>query len=157
MYRKPKKKKDESFPLLENAGVSVPKKVNYKDRADCWFSKYIRMRDAMANGYVKCISCGKIVPVKESDNGHYLNRQHMSTRFSEMNCNAQCRSCNRFDEGNMSGYRRGLVAKYGEEKVQWLESQKNVSTRYGNFEYEAIINDCKKKVKELEKKKGFKI
>lgn len=48
-----------------------------------------------------------------------------------MNCNAQCKQCNRFDEGNMSGYRYGLIKKYGERQVQYLESLK---TEYRNYE-----------------------
>jgi hypothetical protein len=83
--------------------------MNYKDKLDRIFSQYIRLRDADQNGYIRCISCGKIVLWKEADNGHFINRKHMSLRFSETNCNAQCRSCNRFDEGNMTGYNLGMI------------------------------------------------
>lgn len=97
----------------------------------------------------RCISCGQIKPITQADCGHYINRQHMATRFSEINCNAQCRSCNRFDEGNMSGYRAGLVKKYGETKVLMLEMQKNTTRKYSDFEYIALIEHYKKEVKKL--------
>lgn len=154
---KPKKTKKDDFPILEQAGIKPPRKVNYKAQLDRWFSKYIRLRDAMPNGYVKCISCGKIVHVKDCDNGHYLNRSHMATRFSEMNCHAQCRSCNRFDEGNMSGYRQSLVKMYGEQKVLLLEAMKYQSKKMTDAEYIAAIKHYKAKVKRLEAEKGLKI
>lgn len=157
-YRKPKKKKKESeFPLLESAGIVVPRKVDYKGQLDRVFSKYIRLRDSMPGGFIKCISCGKIVLAKEADNGHYINRQHMALRFSELNCNAQCRKCNRFDEGNMSGYRQGLVAKIGEDKVQMIEAMKNTTNKITDAEYKIMIKHYKDEVKRLEKEKGFKI
>jgi hypothetical protein len=63
----------------------------------------------------------------------------MATRFDEMNCNMQCRACNRFDEGNMSGYRKGLIEKYGENKVLLLEAKKNKYRKYSDFEYKELI------------------
>ena len=80
------------------------KSPNLKNKLDTVFSRFIRLRDARKDGTFQCISCGRILPLDQADCGHYINRQHMSTRFSEKNCNAQCRSCNRFDEGNMQGY-----------------------------------------------------
>ena len=126
-------------------------------RADNVFSKYIRLRDAIETPYglyFKCISCGRIKRIDQADCGHYINRQHMVTRYSEMNCNAQCRECNRFDEGNMSGYRRGLVEKYGEGKVEVLESLKNQSKKYVIFELKALMEHFKKEIQRLEKEKG---
>lgn len=96
------------------------KSPNLKNKLDTVFSRFIRLRDARKDGTFQCISCGRILPLDQADCGHYINRQHMSTRFSEKNCNAQCRSCNRFDEGNMQGYRRGLILKYGEPAVLCL-------------------------------------
>lgn len=105
----------------------------------------------------RCISCGKIYPVTYADCGHYINRQHMSTRYSEMNCNAQCRKCNRFDEGNMSGYRQGLVKKYGEQRVVLLEATKNAVRKYSDTEYEALIAHYKQEVSRILKERGLRI
>jgi len=105
------KKKEKKKPLFEVEGVKVKKKPDLVDKLDRIFSLFIRYRDTMPNGYFQCISCGKIKPFNKADCGHYINRQHMSTRFDEMNCNAQCSHCNRFMEGNIQDYRRRLVAK----------------------------------------------
>ena len=93
-------------------------------KADEAFSLYIRTRDAQSydGRFFRCISCGRVLPIEKADCGHYINRQHMATRFSEDNCHAQCRSCNRFDEGNMQGYRASLV-----EKVELLEAMKHTT------------------------------
>ena len=130
---------------------------NYKDKLDRVFSKFIRLRDCMPNGYFRCISCGKIKPLNQADCGHYINRQHMSTRFDEHNCNAQCRECNRFDEGNIQGYRRGLIQKYGEQRVLLLELKKSDIKQYSDFEYDALIKHYDKEIKILEHEKGIKI
>ncbi|MBQ8191138.1 MAG: recombination protein NinG [Bacteroidaceae bacterium] len=118
------------------------------------FSKYIRLRDMMSGRVFRCVSCGRVLPIEQADCGHYINRKHMATRFSEVNCNAQCRSCNRFDEGNMSGYRAGLVAKRGENMVTLLEAQRNEARKWEVWEMKAAIEHYKREVKRLEAEKG---
>ena len=120
-----------------------------KATLDRIFSEYIRKRDSDDNGYIRCISCGKIVHLKEADNGHYINRKHNSTRYDEINCNAQCRSCNRFDEGNLQGYRKGLIKKYGLEAVELLELKKFNKCKLGKFEIEVLGKLYKNKLKRL--------
>lgn len=126
------------------------------NKLDTVFSEFIRLRDSRDDGTFVCISCGRLLPYEQADCGHYINRKHMSTRFSEKNCNAQCRSCNRFDEGNIQGYRRGLVAKYGEQAVILLEASKNRINKIAEFEYQAMIDHYRKEVKRLKKEKGIK-
>lgn len=136
LYRKKKKK---TIPTFESAGIKVKKKPDLKAKLDREFSLFIRLRDAMDNGHFKCISCGQIKPFEQADCGHYINRQHMSTRYDEINCNAQCRHCNRFMEGNIQNYRKGIISKYGEHKVELLEIRQNISRKYSDFEFEQLI------------------
>ena len=119
-----------------------------KATLDRIFSEYIRRRDADSNGYVRCISCGKVIHWKDSDCGHYINRQHNSVRYDEMNCNAQCRKCNRFDEGNIQGYRKGLIKKYGEKAVELLEMKKFNKCKLGKLEINALADEYRKKLKD---------
>ena len=128
--------------------MKTKKKPDLKAKLDKVFSEYIRKRDTR-NGVFKCISCGRILPYEQADCGHYINRKHMSTRFDEMNCNAQCISCNRFDEGNIQGYRRGLVSLYGEQQVNLLEAKKHNFRKYSDFEYEVLIKHYKEEIKKL--------
>ena len=134
---------------------STKKTPNFKVKLDKVFSLYIRYRDCMPNGCFRCISCGQIKPFNQADCGHYINRQHMATRFSEMNCNAQCRKCNRFDEGNIQGYRKGLISKYGERNVDLLELKKNTTRRYSDFEYKELIKYYTVLANKIKKDKGL--
>lgn len=129
--------------------------MDLKAKLDRVFSEYIRLRDSDSRGYVRCISCGKIVHWKEADCGHYVNRAHMGTRFSERNCNGQCRFCNRFDEGNNIGYTRGLISKYGIKIIAYLEVKKHSQTNLTKFDYEIMIKHYKEEVKRLKREKGL--
>ena len=134
------------------------KPTGLKAKLDKVFSQYIRLRDMIGNTRTfQCISCGRILPINQADCGHYINRQHMATRFSELNCNAQCRSCNRFDEGNMQGYRRNLVWRHGENQVLILESMKHEVRKYTDFEYKALIGHYQKEIKRMLEEKGLDI
>ena len=153
--KKKAKKKDKPLPLFDKAGVTVKKKIDLKAKLDRVFSMYIRLRDSREFDFkaFRCISCGRILPFEKADNGHYINRQHMSTRFDEMNCNAQCSHCNRFQEGNMQGYRNGLIRKYGEQKVVLLEMKKNTIRKFSDFEYEQLIKYYSALVKQMKQGK----
>lgn len=121
--------------------------MNYKNKLDRIFSIFIRKRDTKDYGF--CVSCGKPITFENCDCGHYINRQHMATRFDEHNCNAQCRQCNRFDEGNIQGYRKGLIKKIGLEAVELLEIKKFNKAKYTEFEYKILIQEYQQKIKNL--------
>ena len=123
----------------------------HKDKLDRVFSEYIRKRDTK-DGYFVCISCGRRLPYEQADCGHYINRRHLATRWDEENCNAECRFCNRFDEGNIQGYRRGLLHKIGEERLLLLEARKNRRTSFTNFEADVMIAEYKRLINELDGK-----
>ena len=109
-------------------------------KLDRVFSLFIRYRDS-TNGYFKCISCGRIKVYRQADCGHFVNRSYMSTRYDEVNCNAQCRHCNRFKEGNNQGYRRGLLKKYGELAVDQLDIKKSITLKLAPFELKLMIEE----------------
>ena len=121
-------------------------------KADDAFSLFIRTRDSQAyeGRAFRCISCGRVLNIDQADNGHFINRSHMSLRFSELNCNAQCRHCNRFQEGNFSDYRKGLIQKIGEAKVLLLEAQKNITNKISNFELDILAKHYKETTKKFE-------
>ena len=127
------------------------------ETADKHFSIYIRLRDSDENGYAKCCSCGKVSHWKDSDAGHFVNRAHKSLRFSEVNVNTQCRHCNRFREGNVTGYAMFMIDKYGRDILEKLEITKNKTHKMGKFELKAIADFYKSRNKELIKLKNFSV
>lgn len=134
---------------LEQVGKSERSRMTKK--ADDAFSLFIRTRDSQEyyGKAFKCISCGRVLPIEQADCGHYINRRHMSLRYSEENCNAQCRHCNRFDEGNIYNYRKGLYFKIGEQKLLALEAAKNRTCKLSTFELEEIAITYKKLTKQF--------
>ena len=131
----------------------ITKTTTLKNKLDRIFSNYIRLRDRVCNTeMVICISCGKALLWKESDCGHYINRARLGLRYNEKNCNAQCRRCNRFEEGNMSGYTLGLINKYGKNIIKELHIAKNLYCKYTRTDYEILIKHYKQEVTALSKK-----
>ena len=132
------------------------RKVDLRAKLDTQFSLFIRARDAMPNGYAKCISCGKIHFWRELQCGHYMSRRYMSTRFDEDNCHAQCVACNMFNQGNIQGYRRGLLEKIGEKRINLIEVKAMSMTRqYSDLEYKELIKYYKLRTEKLRKEKGI--
>jgi 6-phosphogluconate dehydrogenase (decarboxylating) len=118
-------------------------------KADKWFSYFIRVRDSDDNGFAKCCTCGTIKHWKQMDCGHYVKRQHQGVRYNEMNCHAQCRSCNWLKQGNDAEYKEFIIEKYGKQNHDLLKSFENKSFKRSKFEFTLIAKEYKKKYEEL--------
>lgn len=113
-------------------------------KLDKAFSLYIRKRDDLG-GYFLCCSCGVRKPLEQADAGHFINRKWMSTRWREDNVHSQCRSCNRFDEGNASGYALFMIQKYGKKHVEYLQMLKRETANYSDFDGEMMLKEFKRR------------
>lgn len=98
-------------------------KGEWTREAQAAFNAFIRARDAGQ----PCICCGRTSTGAASggewDAGHYRSRgsaPHL--RFDERNVHAQLKQCNRYDSGNVVGYRLGLIARIGLAAVDALEA-----------------------------------
>lgn len=131
------------------------KNGSLKDKLDKVFSLYIRLRDAMPNGYFRCISCGEIKPFDQADCGHYFSRTHLATRFDERNCHAECRYCNRFKADHLDGYRENLIRKIGQREFDLLRLRHQSSTQMSEFEYRELIKYYKVRCEMIKKEKGL--
>ena len=155
-YLRKKKKKEKPLPLFDKAGVKVKKKTDYKKKLDEVFSQYIRLKYSDKRGYCRCISCGRIHFWKDIQNGHYMSRRYLSTRFLENNCRPQCVACNIFNQGNIQMYRRGLVEQIGEDAVNMVEvTARTHVAKYTDFEYQELIKYYKALRDKLKKEKGL--
>lgn len=153
-YLRKKKKKEKPMPLFDGK-VKIQRRTDYIKKLDRVFSEFIRLRDTMPNGMFRCISCGKIKPYSQADCGHYHSRTHMSTRFDEENANAECRACNRFCADHLVGYRKNLIAKIGEHRLDVLEWRAHQMKKWSDFELKELIKHYQVKVKELKGEKGL--
>lgn len=121
----------------------------WQTEAQAAFNGFIRARDAGR----PCICCGRtsagMVHGGDFDAGHYRSRgsaPHL--RFDERNVHAQLKQCNRYDSGNVVGYRMGLIARIGQEAVDALESDQ-VPRRYGIEDLKVIKAIYTAKAKQL--------
>ena len=111
-------------------------------KLDVAFSKMIRKRDDKG-GYFICCSCGQTKSSEQADAGHFINRKWVSTRWHEENVHSQCRACNRFDEGNASGYALFMINKYGKERVEFLQALSRHTAKYSDSDGELMLKDFK--------------
>lgn len=152
--RKPKSAQTAKKEVKKTTSKSKPNLVKKLDRL---FSLYIRLRDAMPNGYVRCISCGKIKTFDDVDCGHFYSRTHMSTRFDEDNCNAECKFCNRFSADHLIAYQTNLIRKIGISRFEKLGLKAKYTCHWLDSELEDRIKYYSQKVNELSREKAIRV
>lgn len=122
--------------------MKVKTTARLKKDLDALFSKYIRTKYSK-NGLVKCYTCSVVKPIKEIQNGHWIPRNNLATRFSEENCRPQCVGCNMFQRGRPDVFAVNLIA----EGVDIVKLQQS---RYSVFKIDSIW--YQKRIEEYEKK-----
>ena len=117
------------------------------------FSQYIRLRDALKTtgdpNYVNCITCTKLIPVKEAQAGHFIDCRHSATLFDETNVHAQCPRCNVFLDGNILEYRRQINKRYGEDYDVQLEEKALETKKFTRDELLELKELYSEKIREL--------
>ena len=60
--------------------------------------------------------------------GHYIARgKSVKLKYEPRNIHAQCWNCNnnhQIQQQMQEGFRKGLIARYGLEEIEWLENNK---------------------------------
>ena len=112
----------------------------WKIRADNVYSKLIRRKNADKNGMCVCVTCRKIFHWKNIQNGHYIPRNHLSTRYDDRNCAPQCCGCNVYGGGKHDLFALALVSKYGPNILEDLNAQKNKKVKYKIYDYQEMID-----------------
>lgn len=109
------------------------------------FNAWIRERD---HGE-PCISCGTTKPVQYCA-GHYQTvGAHPELRFEPDNVHKQCnKNCNLEKSGNVIAYRKGLIAKIGTSRVEWLEGPHD-PVKYSIDDIKRVTAHYKAEVKRL--------
>lgn len=114
-----------------------------KAELDRLFSIYIRTSYANDFGQASCYTCGKVDDWQNLQNGHFISRAHMNTRYDEQNCRVQCPGCNVFKSGNMVEYSRRLLKELGEKGFTELTNRKDVIKQFTRKDYEELIKKYK--------------
>ena len=135
----------------------IPQRTKSKSTAklkkdlDHYFSQFIRLKHSDANGNVACYTCGKIKHWKEQQNGHFISRQYLVTRWNEDNCKPQCAGCNIFGNGQLLDFEERLKKELGEEHVELMKKSRHAILKLDRGWYEQEITFYKKRVEELMK------
>jgi hypothetical protein len=110
-------------------------------KLDALFSKCIRNKYAV-NGMVKCFTCPKVLPIARIQNGHFISRANLATRWLENNCRPQCATCNGNHEVNTRPFEDALIGEaYG--SVEYLTDLSRRTTRITNSELIDLIEKYK--------------
>ena len=86
--------------------------------------------------------------------GHYKSiGGHPELRFNEYNVNKQSMKDNEWLSGNISGYRKGLIKKYGIKIVELLEGP-HEAKKYTLDQIIEIKNQYRQKLKGLQQERA---
>lgn len=122
-------------------------------------SEWLKTTEKNCNAFIRerdkrepCISCGCwYSDLNILTAGHYLSVGSCpELRFNEMNINSQCLQCNSYKAGNGLEYQKGLIKKYGTEKVLWLDGP-HETRQWRIPEVRELNKYFLKKIKELKK------
>lgn len=94
-----------------------------------------------------CYTCGK--PAERLQNGHYISRQYLATRWSEKNCRPQCWGCNGYGKGQPLIFEEKLKAEYGNDFVEEMKASRHQTIKLDRNwylaeieRYKAILEGC---------------
>ena len=114
-------------------------------------SRYIRLRDMESDGKVTCYCCGKRIKWEKAHAAHYINRQHLGTRFLLENIKSNCYECNVEKRGNLVVYAERLN-KENPGIVEWLTEQSHTVVSPTRDELKQLLFDYQQRLKMVELK-----
>ena len=118
-------------------GQLTPAKL--KKELDRVFSLYIRGK------YEKsCYTCGRTGTLQ---NGHFISRQYLATRWDENNCRPQCVGCNIYGNGKPLDFEERLKKELGDNLVEEMKKKRHTITKVGIQWYKEQIELYKSKIK----------
>lgn len=117
-----------------------------QEQCDKVFSPYIRRMHADSNGWVQCVTCGITRRWNDRmDAGHFIDRQHIATRYDIYNVFPQCIDCNRYNQGRIPEFTQYLINAFGEMHIQ--ELKKKAQEIVHSYPYKEKIEEFKQKLK----------
>jgi|TARA_R110002153_G_scaffold98322_2_gene233342 5-methylcytosine-specific restriction endonuclease McrA len=121
-----------------------PARKTLVKKLDTVFSIYIRQRKAI-DDIAECVTCGKKDHWKKLQNGHFMSRKHLSTRWDEDNCQVQCAGCNVFKYGEQYKYSVWLESNLGSGSSDRLLQKSRTTLKIADFELIEMIEFYKNK------------
>lgn len=123
------KKINQSIAAKYPKNITIPKtnqKRNTINRADMWFSRYIRLSHTVTviggMPHCYCYTCQTktLIPAFEIEDGHFIPRGKLPTRYHTQNNRPQCHNCNGPERGRYQTFKQNLITEIGEEQVKLI-------------------------------------
>jgi len=124
--------------------VKVKTQAQLKKELDTIYSIYIRQKYADSQGNVDCYTCSKQFTIKTIQNGHFVSRQYLATRWSDNNCRPQCWGCNGFGNGRLLDYEERLKKELGSEVVEQMKASRHTIVKLDRNWYTTEITRYKR-------------
>lgn len=121
-------------------GKITPSKL--KKELDRVFSLFIRAKYPK-----KCYTCGKVSD--KLQNGHFVPRIYLATRWMESNCRPQCSGCNIWGRGQLLDFEENLKKELGIEKVEMIKQARHKLFKLDTAWYKSQIDLYKQKLNAL--------
>lgn len=121
----------------------VKTQAQLKKMLDSIFSVYIRKKYADADGNVACYTCGKVLPWQHIQNGHFISRSYLATRWHENNCRPQDVGCNVFGNGKPLDFEERLKKELGADYVENMKASRHQMLKLDRNWYIAEIEKYK--------------
>lgn len=112
----------------------MSKRTALVKKLDTYFSKWIRARDG------RCVVCGT---TERLNCGHLFSRIAYSTRWSELNCHAQCFKCNNSHEYDPYPMTSWFIKKFGEKAYDDLHREYSTPRKFKDYDLEELIERYK--------------
>ena len=115
--------------------------------------RLVRLKASDDTGYAVCVTCDSTCHYKEMDGGHFISRNHKSTKLLEENIHPQCKGCNGFrmkDSLTVLRYRNYMVDMYGEDSVKELEQKAYEVKKFTREEVADLVTYFKAEIKRHE-------
>jgi hypothetical protein len=110
------------------------------------------LQEANEAGYVRCVTCGKIVKWNECDGGHLIPRGVRGTEVEPDNVWPQCITCNRFGNISETEYAIALADRIGWDRIEALMAKRDA---YERKDYLVLRNEYETRIREIRKEKGL--
>lgn len=107
------------------------------------FSRFIRTRGADSEGMNDCFTCEVRLHFKQLEAGHLVPGRTNAILFNELSVNPQCRRCNGHFRGNTIVYYPKMVALHGQEAVDQIVAQKDVTHKWSAGELQGLLDHYK--------------
>jgi hypothetical protein len=125
------------------------------EKLDSVFSEFVRLRDSDEHGIVECITCTSKKHWRDTDCGHYQDRDHMATRWDEKNCNGQCLECNRYFPCSKEDFAVFINQRHGSGTSEILDRRAKSTVQWEDHELKKMYEYYRDQVKILKDQKGF--